>query len=161
MVMRSRLDCAIVLLSHGAQIDVVDYKGNTPLHVAVIYGSLEMVKAMVVFGADIDVPNKAGESPLQLADGCALSKRRDEILLALSIACNPLSPPPLLKKYREQLHDEMKKHGQLPDEHLPGGLEFLDEGWEHMAVDEDDDGLDDSVVVLSPKRSSRVLCLDG
>ncbi|XP_055335151.1 85/88 kDa calcium-independent phospholipase A2-like [Paramacrobiotus metropolitanus] len=166
MVMRSRLDCAIVLFSHGAKIDVVDYKGNTPLHTAVFYGSLDIVKAMVVFGSDMTIPNKMGDTALHLADTCALSKRRDELLMALSIATGSVTASntfsPLIQKYRSQLHDEMKKHGQLPDENLPAGLEFLDDSWdETSAVDEDDDGMDDSVVVLGPKRKCRVLCLDG
>ncbi|GAU97825.1 hypothetical protein RvY_09055-2 [Ramazzottius varieornatus] len=163
MVMKSRLDCAIVLLSHGAHIDVVDYKGNTPLHNAVIYGSMDMVKAMVVFGADIYVENKARETPLSLADGCALGKRRDEMLLVLSVASGG-EHSPVLQPYRLKVRDEMRKHGQLPDENSPAGLEFLDDS-AHDLMDVDPpagpSALDDSVVILGPKRKQRVLCLDG
>lgn len=35
MVMRKRLDCVAALLSHMANINLVDKEGNTPLHLAV------------------------------------------------------------------------------------------------------------------------------
>ncbi|OQV13864.1 85/88 kDa calcium-independent phospholipase A2 [Hypsibius exemplaris] len=161
-VMRSRLDCSIVLLSHGANIQVVDFKGNTPLHVAVIYGSLEIVKCMIVFGASITAANLAKETALSIADSCVLSKRRDEMLLALSIA-NRGDRSPILKPYRDQLRTEMRKHGQLPDENLPTGLEFLDEKgtFSPTCVEENKTLLDESITILDPKRKLRVLCLDG
>lgn len=35
MVIRKRLDCVAALLSHMANINIVDKDGNTPLHLAV------------------------------------------------------------------------------------------------------------------------------
>lgn len=35
MVIRKRLDCVAALLSHMANINIVDKEGNTPLHLAV------------------------------------------------------------------------------------------------------------------------------
>lgn len=52
--MRKRLDCVMALLSHGADINIGDCDGNTPLHHAVINRNLTAVQALIVFGASLN-----------------------------------------------------------------------------------------------------------
>lgn len=81
MVLRGRLECAIALLSRGAEISVADNEGNTPLHSAVKQ-SYVITQALVVFGADLNARNNAGHTPRHavLADA---SNNSDKILYVL------------------------------------------------------------------------------
>jgi ankyrin repeat protein len=56
-----------LLLDAGARINTVDHEGNTPLHEAVILGSVRGAEALLKHGARIDVKNRAGETPMSLA----------------------------------------------------------------------------------------------
>lgn len=60
MVLRGRLECAIALLSRGAEHSIGDNEGNTPLHLAMKQSSLSIVQALVTFGANLDAKNKMG-----------------------------------------------------------------------------------------------------
>ncbi|KAL0019413.1 hypothetical protein WJX77_011093 [Trebouxia sp. C0004] len=51
-----------ILLSHGADIDLVDNQGNTALAIATQDGHLDVVKALLCQGADFN--GKQGQSPL-------------------------------------------------------------------------------------------------
>lgn len=44
-----------MLLDAGADKEVVDMKGRTPLHIAVLYGNVNIVKALYYVGANIKV----------------------------------------------------------------------------------------------------------
>ncbi|XP_004531514.1 serine/threonine-protein phosphatase 6 regulatory ankyrin repeat subunit B [Ceratitis capitata] len=60
------LECVRALLSHGASVDAVDSKGNTPLHVAV--DSPEVVRILLKHGANPNLKTiNTGETPLHLA----------------------------------------------------------------------------------------------
>ncbi|XP_074182493.1 85/88 kDa calcium-independent phospholipase A2 isoform X2 [Rhinolophus sinicus] len=78
VVMRSRLDCIIVLLTHGASANARGEHGNTPLHVAMSKDNVEIIKALIVFGAEVDTPNDFGETPAIIAS--KISKRADHRL---------------------------------------------------------------------------------
>lgn len=54
------------LLGHGAAIDLLDDGGNTPLHMAAISRSAEVVDLLLRAGADETVANAVGQTP---ADG--------------------------------------------------------------------------------------------
>lgn len=60
MVLRGRLECAIALLSMGAEHSMGDKEGNTPLHLAVKQTNVSIVQALVVFGANLEAKNNAG-----------------------------------------------------------------------------------------------------
>jgi hypothetical protein len=52
---------------HKSQLRQVDFDGNTPLHIAAMLGSREMVEALLDAGADPAAKNKDGETPLDVA----------------------------------------------------------------------------------------------
>jgi ankyrin repeat protein len=53
--------------SRGANINVKNNIGNTPLHFAGVHGSLPVVKALLNGGADISAANNLGELPVHQA----------------------------------------------------------------------------------------------
>jgi ankyrin repeat protein len=58
----------MLLISNGADINIKDRKGNTPLHLAVRYHAPnEIIMVLVEHGADVNAKTKTGETPLQLA----------------------------------------------------------------------------------------------
>jgi len=58
----------MLLISNGADINIKDRKGNTPLHLAVHYRApIEIITVLVEHGADLNAKAKGGETPLQLA----------------------------------------------------------------------------------------------
>ncbi len=56
-----------LLLSQGANIDEKNNSGSTPLHLAVWYQSLDLVKILVSLKADINAKDSANRTPLDLA----------------------------------------------------------------------------------------------
>ncbi len=61
-------------LDHGADINAVGFRGDTPLHLAVTgRGSLEVVEYLIDHGADWLARNERGQTPLD----AALASRRD------------------------------------------------------------------------------------
>ncbi|KAK2716435.1 hypothetical protein QYM36_010851 [Artemia franciscana] len=59
--------CAVMLLKSGADPNVKNAFGLTPLHVAAKYGNLETVKLLLDDGADPTVQDSLGETPLHHA----------------------------------------------------------------------------------------------
>ena len=62
------------LLKQGADLEVKDDEGDTPLYMATGYAYLELVKYLIEQGADIVAENEAGKTPLQIA---ILSKNQE------------------------------------------------------------------------------------
>ena len=58
---------AIELIKNGAELDCLDEKGKTPLHLASENNCLEVAKLLLEKGAKIDVETKEIETPLSLA----------------------------------------------------------------------------------------------
>jgi len=57
------------LIQKGANPNVLDKNGNSPLHWAVFYRKQEMICLLVKYGADLNLQNYDGESPLHW--GCS------------------------------------------------------------------------------------------
>ena len=56
-----------LLLDSGAEIDCVDSKGNTPLHLAAKHGFAPAVVVYLEHGANKELRNEIGQTPLELA----------------------------------------------------------------------------------------------
>ncbi|XP_054844391.1 ankyrin repeat domain-containing protein 26-like [Eublepharis macularius] len=59
--------CAIYLLQHGADPNVVDLHSNTALHFAAFNSSISIAEHLLEYNANIDAQNKDGNTPLTLA----------------------------------------------------------------------------------------------
>ena len=80
--LQSALDCSTVgiLLRHGADPNVRNNWGFTPLHKAVSRGNLEIVQLLVDAGGNPTLKNIRGETPLHFALDCNLPLYRDHPL---------------------------------------------------------------------------------
>jgi serine/threonine-protein phosphatase 6 regulatory ankyrin repeat subunit B len=67
--------CVDVLLTHGADIDLPDPDGVSPLQVAIMNANWDLAKKLIEAGADVDEWDIYGEAPLFTAIG--LYSRRD------------------------------------------------------------------------------------
>jgi hypothetical protein len=66
-VLSNRQDEAGWLLAHGAEINVKDDGGVTPLHLAVTQAFPDMVVTLLDNGADVNAKDNNGETPLNWA----------------------------------------------------------------------------------------------
>ena len=55
------------LIDYGAKIDAKNKRGQTPLHIAVEEGNLNIVKALLKHGADVSIVDNNNETPLDIA----------------------------------------------------------------------------------------------
>jgi len=62
----NRIPIVTLLIESGADINLKDERGNTPLHLAA-FGETEVVKLLLEQGADVNATNNAGETPLHKA----------------------------------------------------------------------------------------------
>lgn len=83
MVLRGRLECAIALLSRGAEHSIGDNEGNTPLHLAVKQTNIAIAQALVVFGADLEARNNAGNTARHILRTEMSNSNYDRILYVL------------------------------------------------------------------------------
>ena len=51
----------------GSEMALINAQGKAPLHLAVEYGSTDIVKLFLEDGIDLGVPDDAGNTPLSLA----------------------------------------------------------------------------------------------
>src|SRR5690606_13747436 len=56
--------CVDMLLAHGADIDLPDPDGVSPLHVAIMNANWDLAKRLIEAGADVDQWDIYGEAPL-------------------------------------------------------------------------------------------------
>ena len=61
-------DCALELLSAGADPDLADATGRTPLHAAARQGRLQLVRLLLEHGADADLVDASGHTAWAIAD---------------------------------------------------------------------------------------------
>jgi ankyrin repeat protein len=65
---QDQLETVRLLLSHGADIEMIGADGMTPLHSAVTSGHLQMVKLLLEAGADVNArEGSLGKTPLMFA----------------------------------------------------------------------------------------------
>jgi ankyrin repeat protein len=63
------IECVDVLLANGADIDLPDPEGVSPLHVAIMNANWDLAKRLIDAGADVDQWDIYGEAPLYTAVG--------------------------------------------------------------------------------------------
>ncbi|XP_050549409.1 85/88 kDa calcium-independent phospholipase A2 isoform X1 [Spodoptera frugiperda] len=83
MVLRGRLECAMALLSRGAEHSIGDNEGNTPLHLAVKQPNIAIVQALIVFGANLEAKNNMGNTPRHTLPTELSNSNYDKILYVL------------------------------------------------------------------------------
>ena len=66
-VLLDRLEMVKLLLAHGADPNVVNSDGDTPLHIMAKFGETEKCKVLLDGGADPTLKNKAGMTPADVA----------------------------------------------------------------------------------------------
>jgi ankyrin repeat protein len=74
------------LLAHGANVNMQDADGDTPLHGAAQNGNVEIIRLLLDKGANVDVKNKLGGTPLMWA---AVFGHEDAVRFLLSRGANP------------------------------------------------------------------------
>ncbi|KAM9358353.1 cyclin-dependent kinase 4 inhibitor C [Symphorus nematophorus] len=70
------VDSVRVLVDNGADVNLVDEKGNLPLHLAAMEGHLEVIRLLIRLTRDPQAPNGLGYTAAQLA----LQYRRMDIV---------------------------------------------------------------------------------
>ncbi|XP_044751505.1 85/88 kDa calcium-independent phospholipase A2 isoform X2 [Coccinella septempunctata] len=149
MVLRRRLDCAVALLSRGADPNLGDNEGNRPLHFAAQVGCIPIIQCLVIFGADLDILNNAGESARHLISPKLLyylsaigAKRCSEDMTNCKDGCKydgtyeGIPPPPVpMPTNRDTLNEILMEHT----------LKTLSEKYEDAKL----------------PQKGRLLCLDG
>lgn len=56
-----------ILLSNAANVNAKDINGNTPLHLAAMYGCRRVILSLIKSDAQVDIKNLNGQTPLSLA----------------------------------------------------------------------------------------------
>lgn len=62
----SNAELAKVLVENGADINLVNKAGNTPIHLAFLHRDLEMISYLIAKGARLDIKNNNNQSPLDM-----------------------------------------------------------------------------------------------
>jgi len=61
------VECAIEIIKKGFDVNVVDFKGMTPLHYAAANGSVRLANILIEAGASLSISDKFGNEPLWTA----------------------------------------------------------------------------------------------
>ena len=59
----------ILFFQPSCDINILNQKHHTPLHIAVVKGHVGVVEKLVGYGADLDIAGPDGSTPLHLALG--------------------------------------------------------------------------------------------
>ena len=81
----ARLDVTRLLCEHGADINVANDEGNTPIFDASAVGLIEILEYLINHGADIDKSRNDGDTPLILA---SCYNKIDAVKILLLHKCN-------------------------------------------------------------------------
>jgi uncharacterized protein len=76
--MFGNLQAAQTLVRLGANVDLADSEGMTPLHLAVLGGHVEIVGLLLSSGASTSLTNEFGDTAADMAKECSSSKIREE-----------------------------------------------------------------------------------
>lgn len=89
-IKRENMPVVVKLLEHGADVNICDDNGNTPLHVAIDKNRIDIVKKLLeVSGVDVEMRNDAGDTPLYKAID---DKNFEAICLLLDAGANIKTP---------------------------------------------------------------------
>ena len=67
-VLKGRIENVLLLVSLGADVNLGDNNGHTPLHTAARIGNTEAAQALIfAAGSVVDLPDEAGSTPLHMA----------------------------------------------------------------------------------------------
>ncbi|XP_002119484.2 85/88 kDa calcium-independent phospholipase A2-like [Ciona intestinalis] len=94
MVLRGRLEAAVVLILADADVNGKGQNGNTALHLAVSGGHVMLVKMLLLFGASCLLENDFGETPGLLAMR-SVKQNKDTIMDMLSCMGGLLHKSPM------------------------------------------------------------------
>lgn len=61
-------DLIRLLATHGADLNLLDFRGETAIYYAITNGRLNALELIVELGASVNLKAKNGETPLSLAD---------------------------------------------------------------------------------------------
>ena len=67
-------ECVRVLAKHGANVDIVDPNGWTPLHAAVITGNIKCVEKLLCFNPSVYAVTNSGETVFDMTDDMEIRK---------------------------------------------------------------------------------------
>jgi len=81
-VINGNFDKVKTLLSSGANINIADNNGSTPLYIASKKGHINIVETLLSSGANINLADKEGKTALQIAK----EKKKTEIIKLLEEA---------------------------------------------------------------------------
>jgi len=113
---------ALQSIAHLVDIDVIDERGNTPLHIAAMCGNITSVKKLIEVGADPTARNHNGDTPLDLCVSLTRTYVRCAYLIAMHL------PVKLRDEYRtrwwylsapETLRQLLYDPRQFESEHAP------------------------------------------
>ncbi|VDI22837.1 Hypothetical predicted protein, partial [Mytilus galloprovincialis] len=103
-------ECALLLIKHGADVNLADNWGVTPMYLAATSGQIEVMKYLLASGASPEVRNKkTGEIPRQLNS----HKEFCNYLSSLS-----KNPPSLQQLCRVNIRQRMKEHPNVKIKYL-------------------------------------------
>jgi len=116
------VDCTNLLIQAGAEVDIPDLEGYTPLHMAAGYMHVGTVKTLLEAGADPEQKDRAGRSPLDLVERLrdGMSAANNPALLAKRMACEDV-----YKYLSENLFEDVYPQVVLEAREVEGRKEFL------------------------------------
>ncbi|USN50942.1 MAG: ankyrin repeat domain-containing protein [Myxococcales bacterium] len=79
-------EAVIALIEGGANLNVKDAYGFTPLHLAASAGQIEVIEALIKSGAEVDEQDDQGNTALHLA---IVRKEKDAVIALLEGGANP------------------------------------------------------------------------
>lgn len=79
-VIKDYYKCVDMLLAIGADYAIVDLEGDSCLHLAMKYGSLQSIRILINQGCDIELKNKNGLKPIDVASSFQVEKYYKKIL---------------------------------------------------------------------------------
>ena len=78
-VLRDNIDILTLLLENGAQVNIIDERGDTALHLSVLKNNLAITEILLKNNANTHIKNNQGKTPLMTAE----ENKYDEIRLQL------------------------------------------------------------------------------